>query len=115
MDGASAWVYPDQSPLNGLKFLLHFEAETPRAVFVDEGRVVHFGVPDRATKQEFLSNFQLSRNLFVHSRVEGDSPTIDANTVTEASTRGALWLTHKSVEGFNAADFCELGAAGWRD
>ena len=47
MDGASRWGYPDESPLDGLKFLLHFHADKPRAVFVEQGRVVHnFEVQD---------------------------------------------------------------------
>ncbi len=37
--GATAWVYPDESPLDGLKFLLQFEGEKPRAVFVEQGFV----------------------------------------------------------------------------
>jgi hypothetical protein len=41
MDGASPWGYPDESPLDSLKFLLHFHGEKPRAVFVEQGRVVH--------------------------------------------------------------------------
>ena len=111
MDGASPWGYPDESPLDGLKFLLHFQGEKPRAVFVEQGRVVHnFEVQDRASKEKFLANFRVARNLFVHSRAETDSPTIDTASISDASTRGALWLTPKSVEGFNAADFPELKA-----
>ena len=54
MDGASPWGYPDESPLDGLKFLLHFQGEKPRAVFVEQGRVVHnFEVQDRASKGNF--------------------------------------------------------------
>jgi hypothetical protein len=50
----------------------------------------------------------LARNLFVHPRVEADSPIIDTASISDALTRGALWLTPKAVEGFNAADFPEL-------
>jgi hypothetical protein len=111
MIGASPWGYPDESPLDGLKFLLHFQGEKPRAVFVEQGRVVHhFEVQDQASKESFLANFRVARNLFVHSRAETESPTFDTDSISDASTRGALWLTPKSVEGFNAADFPELKA-----
>jgi hypothetical protein len=109
MDSASPWGYPDGSPLHGLKFLLHFQGEQPRAVFVEQGRVVHnFEVRDRASKERFLANFRVARNLFLHPRAETDAPTIDSASISDALTRGALWLTPKSVEGFNAADFPEL-------
>ncbi len=111
MDGASAWGYPDESPLDGLKFLLHFQGEKPRAVFVEQGRVVHnFEVQDGDSKEKFLANFRVARNLLVHTRAETDSLTIDTASVSDALTRGALWLTPKSVEGFNATDFPELKA-----
>jgi hypothetical protein len=111
MDGASPWGYPDESPLDGLKFLLRFQGEKPRAVFVEQGRVAHnFEVQDRGSKDQFLANFRVARNLFVHPRVEADSPTIDTASISDALTRSALWLTPKSVEGFNAADFPELKA-----
>ena len=111
MNGASPWGYPDESPLDGLKFLLHFQGEKPRAVFIEQGRVVHnFEVQDTASKERFLANFRVARNLFVHSRAETESPTIDPASISDALTRGAIWLTPKSVEGFNAADFPELKA-----
>ncbi len=109
MDGFSPWCYPDESPLQGLKFLLHFQGEKRRAVFVDEGRIVHnLDMEDGASKEKFLANFRVARNLFFHSRTATDSPTIDTASISDALTRGALWLTPKSVEAFNAADFPEL-------
>ena len=111
MDGTSSWSYPDQSPLDGLRFLLHFEGEKPRAVFVEHGQVTHnFEEQDRASKQKFLLNFRVARNLFAHPRVETDNPTIETATISDALTRGAIWLTQKAVDGFNAADFPELNA-----
>jgi hypothetical protein len=111
MVGATAWVYPDESPLDGLKFLLQFQGEKPRAVFVEQGRVVHnFEVQDRASKEKFLANFRVARNLFFHPRPETNSPIIDTASISDALTRGALWLTPKSVAGFNAGDFPELKA-----
>src|ERR1700733_9047328 len=62
MVGTSAWGYPDESPLDGVKFLLQFQGETPRAVFVEQGRVVHnFEMQDRAAKETFLANFRVAR------------------------------------------------------
>jgi hypothetical protein len=111
MDGTSPWGYPDESPLDGLNFLLHFQGEKPRAVFVEQGRVMHnFEVQERASKEKFLANFRIARNLFVHPRAEADSAIIDTASISDALTRGALWLAPKSVEGFNAANFPELKA-----
>ncbi len=111
MDGADPWRYPNESPLEAMKFLLHFQGEKPRAVFVQQGRVIHnFEAQDRASKEQFLANFRVARNLFFHSGAEADSPIIDTASISDALTRGALWLTPKSVEDFNAADFPELKA-----
>lgn len=111
MDGASPWGYPDASPLDGLKFLLHFQGEKPRAVFIDQGRVVHnFELQEEASKDKFLASLRVARNLFSHPRVEADGPTIDTSSISDALTRGAIWLTPKSVEGFDAKDFPELKA-----
>ena len=60
-------------------------------------------------KQEFLENLRVARNLFVHPRVEADSRQIDTGAVAQLLARAAIWLTPKSVKGFNAADFPELG------
>jgi hypothetical protein len=109
MQGASPWAYPDNSPLNEIQFTLYFEGETPHSILVDQGRIVHHhDVPERATKQGFLDNFRIARNLFVHGRPEAGSPA--GNIVTTAGTlaRAAIWLTPKSVNGFNADHFREL-------
>lgn len=113
MVGASPWGRVDESPLGGLKPLLYFPGERPLAVFIEQGRLVHhFEVQDQVSKEEFLTNFRMARNFFVHPRprVEADSPTIDTAPISEALTRAALWLTPRSVDGFNAADFPELTA-----
>src|SRR4051812_28139365 len=60
-------------------------------------------------KQEFLDNFRVARNLFVHPRVETDSPNLDREALERRIARAAIWLTPKSVKGFNADDFAELG------
>lgn len=111
MEGFSPWGYPDETPLDGLKFLLHFQGEKPRAVFVEQGRVIHsFEMPDQASKDEFLTNVRIARNLFAHSRVQSDNPTLDTGFITDTLIRSALWLTTKAVEGFDASDFPELKA-----
>src|SRR4051794_18427228 len=59
MQGSSPWEYPDRSSLNEIRFLLHFEGEPPLAVYVDQGRIVHHHeMPERLTKEDFLTNFR---------------------------------------------------------
>lgn len=60
-------------------------------------------------KQEFLDNFRIARNLFRHPRVEA-SPELDGSAVAQLLARAAIWLTPKSVKGFDLRDFPELGA-----
>jgi len=60
-------------------------------------------------KQDFLDNFRIARNLFFHPHVETDSPSLDQETMQRIIGRAAIWLTPRSVKGFNAADFPELG------
>ena len=60
-------------------------------------------------KQEFLDNFRIARNLFFHPRVETDSSQLDPQALEQMIARAAIWLTPKSVKGFNAHDFPELG------
>ena len=60
-------------------------------------------------RQDFLSNFRVARNLFVHPRLDGSGPNLDPQTTAERLARAAIWLTPKSVAGFNAGDFPELG------
>jgi hypothetical protein len=55
-------------------------------------------------KQEFLTYLRVARNLFAHQRVRPNSPAIDGG----ALDRCDIWLTPKSVQGFNVADFPEL-------
>jgi hypothetical protein len=60
-------------------------------------------------KQDFLANLRIARRLFAHARVETDSPNPDPAALERQIARAAIWLTPKSVSGFNAADFPELG------
>ena len=59
-------------------------------------------------KQEFLGNFRIARNLFIHPQVQTDDPQLDPPTI-ERALRAAIWLTPNSVRGFHADDFSELG------
>jgi hypothetical protein len=61
------------------------------------------------SKQDFLSNLRLAKSLFGHQRVTADSSTVNTEDLSKALSRAAIWLTPKSVEQFNAADFPELG------
>ncbi len=67
------------------------------------------------SKQEFLNNFRIARNLFVHPRIETDGNHLDPQSVSQQLARAAIWLTPRSVAGFNAADFPELGPDKQRD
>jgi len=60
-------------------------------------------------KQDFLDNFRIARNLFFHARVAADSTQADPQAIEQRVARAAIWLTPKSVKGFNADDFAELG------
>jgi hypothetical protein len=62
----------------------------------------------KMAKQEFLANFRIARNLFVHNRVNSDSLEPDQQASQNFVGRAAIWLTPKSVKGFNVADFPEL-------
>jgi hypothetical protein len=66
---------------------------------------------DLARKQAFLGNFRIARNLFAHPRVETDRSHPNADEAARAIARAAIWLTPKSVWGFNEAAFSELGPA----
>lgn len=61
-------------------------------------------------KQEFLDNFRTARNLFVHAGARADDPQLDPQSVAQRQAQAAIWLTPKSVQGFDADDFPELGA-----
>lgn len=60
-------------------------------------------------KSEFLGNFRIARNLFMHHRVEADSPPVQRASAEPKLARAAIWLTPKSMKGFEASDFSELG------
>lgn len=110
MDQGGDWSFPDGSPLNEFRILLHFAGQNPHAILIDEGKIIHhFDVHEPSTKEEFLKNFRVARNLFFHPQVEADSRNIDTDAITRTLARAAIWLTPKSVSGFNADDFPELG------
>ncbi|MCI0461698.1 MAG: hypothetical protein L0Z62_32505 [Gemmataceae bacterium] len=60
-------------------------------------------------KQDFLDNLRVARNLLFHARAETGSPHLDPQALERTSAQAAIWLTPKSVQGFNAEDFPELG------
>jgi hypothetical protein len=60
-------------------------------------------------KQEFLQNLRIARSFFARPRVRTDSPALDPQEAEKMILRAAIWLTPKSVEGFNRDDFSELG------
>lgn len=60
-------------------------------------------------KQDFLTNFRVARNLFYHGRVYTDTSHLDSTALEDMLGRAAIWLTPKSVSGFEPKDFSELG------
>lgn len=58
-------------------------------------------------KEEFLQNLRAARNWLSH-RVEATFPGLNPDDIERSLARAAIWLTPKSVEGFDAADFPEL-------
>lgn len=111
MEGGGDWANPDNSPIHGIRFLLDFGDDELHGVAIDKGHLIHIDKPKRhSSKRDFLLNFRIARNLFGHpQKVAADSPTIDTKAISSTLTRAAIWLTPKSVAGFNVDDFLELG------
>jgi hypothetical protein len=111
MEGGGDWANPDNSPIDRTRFLLDFGDARLHAATIDEGRVVQLDEAKRPlAKRDFLANFRIARNLFVHSRpVEADRAAVDSAATADTLARAAIWVTPKTVAGFSAADFPELG------
>lgn len=110
MQGGSPWAYPDDSPLT-IQFTLDLGEQRPHVIDLDQGRIVrHFQAPPRPSKGEFLANLRRARNLYVHGRNGMGGITENGPASAERQARSAIWLTPKSVESFNIADFPELGS-----
>jgi hypothetical protein len=60
-------------------------------------------------KHEFLENLRLARNLFTSPRLMVDDPSLDPQAWERLLFRRAIWLTPRSVAGFDVDDFKELG------
>jgi len=60
-------------------------------------------------KYDFINNFRVARNLYIHAQIMADGATLDAPAKERRLLRGALWLASVSVAKFDAADFAELG------
>ena len=66
MEGGGDWAYPDNSPLNGIRFLLDFGDTSVHGIAIDQGRIVHLDEAQRQpTKREFLINFDVSDKSFL--------------------------------------------------
>jgi hypothetical protein len=104
------WANLDNSPLNGIYSLLDFGDEKLKGIEIHQGRVTLLDEANgRSTRQAFLGNFRIARNLFVHHRSQADKSCVDPASTAGALARPAIWLAPKSVAGFNAADFRGLG------
>ena len=112
MEGGGDWGHPDNSPIHGIRFLLAFGDGTLHGAAIDQGRVIQLDeAKSPQAKSNFLANLRIARNLFVHpQRVETDSGAVDTAAVADSLARAAIWLTPRSVLGFNADDFAELGS-----
>ncbi len=112
MEGGGDWGHPDNSPIHGIRFLLDFGDERLHEVAIDQGRVIQLDeAKSPLAKRDFLGNLRVARNLFVHpQRVEADSASVDTAAIADNLVRAAIWLTPRSVAGFNADDFPELGS-----
>lgn len=110
MDGGGDWSWPDGSPLNQVSFLLKFNAAANLWVGVELGRM-SFPRSDEfvAQKKSFLSNLRIARNLFDHSSVAVLGNASRNDSATRTLIRAAIWLTPKSVAGFDSDFFPELG------
>ena len=73
----------------------------------NEHWLAHKGL--KMSKQDFLLNMRVAKSLFGNQRITADSPTVNTAELSKVLSRAAIWLTPKSVEDFNAADFPELG------
>jgi hypothetical protein len=62
-------------------------------------------------KHEFLANLRLARNLFTSPRLRADDPSLDPQEWERVLLRRAIWLTPRSVTGFDVDEFKELGPA----
>jgi hypothetical protein len=111
MDRGGHWGQPDGLPIHGIRFLLDFGDEKLHGIRIDQGRVFPLHeVKDPWARRDFLGRFRVARNLFVHpQRGEVGGERVDAGASVDTLARSAIWLTPKSVAGFEAADFPELG------
>lgn len=110
MERGGEWALPDESPLH-VSFLVAFGTERLYRLWIAFGRVMLLDeTPAQAgSKSSFLTNLRVARNLFIHGKAMADTPEVDTSAIERTLARAAIWLTPKSVSGFNAADFPELG------
>lgn len=115
IDGGGDWGQPDDSPLDGIKFLLKLDDGKLHGITLDQGLVFLFDEEtDRASKRQFLANLRAACK-FLGSKVESDSPKVDDKAVERSLNRAAFWLTPKSVAGFEVKDFSEIGPVKQRE
>jgi hypothetical protein len=60
-------------------------------------------------KQDFLDNVRVAGNLFAHRPAQVNGPQTDPQALEHQTAVASIWLTPKSVGGFDADDFRELG------
>ncbi len=111
MDMGGDWGTPGDTPLHGIHFLFDLGEEFPAEFATDQGRLIPVNtLKRRFTKREFLHNFRVARNLYAHScHVDTGNFSLEPTVPASITARSAIWLTPRSVSGFDAADFAELG------
>ena len=84
MEGGGDWVNPDKSPVHGIRFLLDFGSGTLHEIAIDQGHLINLDeTKGTSSKRDFLLNFRVARNLFVHpQKVEADSAAIGTGAVS---------------------------------
>ena len=96
MDGASPWGYPDESPLDGLNFLLRFQGETPRTVFVEQGRVVYnFEMHDEVCVTRVIDGLISACEQLLRG---GVAPAERPATTLMAQRRGHRYCQHSPAQ-----------------
>src|SRR5262249_53085223 len=104
----SDWAYPDLSPLSGIQFQIQFEGNEWLGIWIDKGRIVCVeSAKNLPSKRNFPSNLPVARQLFFHPQLVMREEA-DAEQEAKRLARAAVWLTSRSVEGFDSADFSEL-------
>lgn len=68
MVGTTSWSYPDGSPLNGVRLLLHFAGEDPLVIFIHRGRILTHDLLERETPELTIPESAGRRKIIANQR-----------------------------------------------